>query len=76
MDFDAAVPHAVQRAVALEAGREFCLKDLFEGVAWLDFSRGERRQLGVRFKHEVTTGRVATVVHVEGSHPARYRKET
>lgn len=55
---------------------EFYLKELFEGITWRGFSAGERRQLGVRFKHEVDMGKVTTIVHVEGSRPVRYRRKT
>ena len=64
---------AIEFAADLPGGTVFNTKDLFPGE-WEGFERGDKLELGRRFKNAVLNNQVNHVVYLGGS-PAVYKKE-
>ena len=60
----------------LEAKTEFALRDLYLGIEWNKLSRGEKLNLGRKFKEKVEKEAIPNVIVIESpkGKPTIYRK--
>ena len=54
MDYDIWINKAIMKIGKLEYNTEFILKDLFSGIEWNKLARGEKTNLGRKFKENWT----------------------
>lgn len=50
---------------SLPSGEQFEVKNLFDGIVWSNFSKGERISFGIFFSNEVKDGRVSNVMRIK-----------
>ena len=53
MDYEIWINKAIMKIGELECNTEFILKDLFSGIEWNKLARGEKTNLGRKFKENV-----------------------
>lgn len=53
MDYDIWLNKAIMKIGELEYDTKFILKDLFSGIEWNQLARGEKTNLGRKFKENV-----------------------
>lgn len=76
MDYLKVLKEKESRIFKLESGTVFLLKDLFEGVQWNGFSKGDRLNLGRTFKNLVDNKKVPNVMYLgkAENNSAKYEK--
>ena len=77
MDYNCWINKAIKKTSELTTGREFLLKDLFDGVEWNAIPKGNRMGFGRVFKNEVLEGNIPNIIYIgkEKNNSAKYRKE-
>ena len=65
MDYNLWINKAIMKIGALEKEKIFTLKDLFSGIEWNELNRGERLNLGKRFKEAVIDKSIPKIIVIE-----------
>lgn len=61
MDNERWLQKLIVKIETLKTGEQFEVKDLFKGITWEKFSKGERISFGRYFSNEVNDGRISNV---------------
>lgn len=77
MNYEEEMTVALLKVGSLKDGEEFVVKDLFDGVVWNRFGKGQRQSIGRNFKSRVESGQIPGVV-LMGKRPnnSAYYKKT
>ncbi len=65
MDYNIWINKAIMKIGELENNTNFILKDLFSGVEWNKLARGEKTNLGRRFKENVDKKAIPNVIVID-----------
>ena len=65
MDYNVWINKAIMKIGELENNTTFILKDLFSGVEWNKLARGEKTNLGRRFKENVDKKAIPNVIVID-----------
>lgn len=65
MDYEVWVNKAIMKIGELAAETTFVLKDLFTGVEWDTLERGEKTNLGRRFKANVDNKKISNIIVID-----------
>lgn len=65
MNYDTWINKAIMKIGELEYNTEFVLKDLFSGVEWNKLAKGEKTNLGRKFKGNVDTKLIPNIIVID-----------
>lgn len=65
MDYEVWINKAIMKIGELEGETTFVLKDLFTGVEWSTLERGEKTNLGRKFKANVDNKKISNVIVID-----------
>ena len=65
MDYDLWINKAIMKIGELDVDTIFVLKDLFTGVEWNELQKGEKSNLGRKFKIVVENGKIPDISLIE-----------
>lgn len=65
MDYDLWINKAIMKIGELSVDTKFVLKDLFSGVEWNELARGEKTNLGRKFKVNVDNKTIPNVIVID-----------
>ena len=65
MDYDIWLNKAIMKIGELDYNTKFVLKDLFSGIEWNKLARGEKTNLGRKFKENVDKKAMPNVIVID-----------